>query len=219
MLVTQKIKMTSCTLCENQQKLLPIVGPDTRQYLHCPECRLIFVPPDLLPSEEEEERRYLQHNNGLHHRGYLKFLSRAIDAAAPLLFEHAKSLDYGCGPSPSLSMLLKKQGMNCADYDPIFFPELPAGPFDFIFATECFEHFFSPAEELAKLNQLLRSGGSLVVMTSLWNSQTKFRNWSYARDYTHVSFYHAKSFEYICSHFGFRLAGGDQKRLVILQKE
>ena len=79
--------MTSCTLCENQQKLLPIGGPDMRQYLHCPECRLIFVPPDLLPSEEEEERRYLQHNNGLHHRGYLKFLSRAIDAAAPLLFE------------------------------------------------------------------------------------------------------------------------------------
>ncbi|KOH44257.1 class I SAM-dependent methyltransferase [Sunxiuqinia dokdonensis] len=207
-----------CPLCENMQDLSEIAGPDQRVYYECGNCRLIFTAPDSLPSVEAEEKRYLQHNNGLHHRGYLKFLSRAVDAAEPFLFKGAIGLDYGCGPSPSLSVLLKRHGVDCADYDPIFFPEQPAGPFDFVFATECFEHFFSPAEELVNLNQLLRPGGFLVVMTSLWNSQKAFRNWSYARDYTHVSFYHAKTFNYICSHFGFRLAGGDRKRLIILQK-
>jgi len=211
--------MTICSLCENKRAFSFVTGPDSRQYLHCPVCRLIFVPPSLLPSVEQEEKRYLQHNNGLHHRGYLKFLSQAVDAAAPFLFENASGLDYGCGPSPSLSVLLEKKGLEFTNYDPIFFPEMPSGPFDFIFATECFEHFFSPAAELVRLNQLLRSGGFLVIMTSLWHSLKAFRNWSYARDYTHVSFYHAASFEYICRQFGFKHAGGDQKRLIILQKE
>ncbi|MGQ7870760.1 class I SAM-dependent methyltransferase [Sunxiuqinia sp. sy24] len=173
----------------------------------------------FLPDEEEEKERYLEHNNGLHHPGYVKFLNQAIRQGRPFLLPEMKGLDFGCGPEPTLSVLLEKQGIACADYDPIFFPELSKGPYDFIFATECFEHFFHPAEELKKISQLLSPGGYLIVMTSLWKLGRTFRSWNYARDITHVAFYHAETFCYICKHYGFKQLGGDQKRVIILQKQ
>ena len=120
------------------------------------------------PTPGEEKETYLLHNNGIQYQGYVKFLNQAIELALPRLDNTMRGIDYGCGPVPTLSVILKEKGIDCRDYDPIFFPEMPAGPFDFVFATECFEHFFNPADEITRIGSLLKSGGLLVVMTHLW---------------------------------------------------
>lgn len=71
-----------------------------------------------------------------------------------------KGLDYGCGPVPLLSKIIGQMDMECDEYDPIFSPvQQLEQQYDFIFATECFEHFFLPAKELKQLKGLLNEGG------------------------------------------------------------
>jgi len=210
--------MEVCPLCDNDTGLVNVVGPDKRSYHRCPVCRLIFSGKDSLPSPEEERARYLEHNNGIQYPGYVKFLNQAIDPALPYLSGDMKGLDYGCGPVPTLSLLLRKKGISCLDYDPLFFPELPEGPFDFIFATECFEHFFNPATETERIITLLKPGGLLIVMTHLWDEDTDFASWYYPKDNTHVAFYHAETFKYIERRFGFRQLPAASERVIILLK-
>ena len=92
------------------------------------------------------------------------------------------------------------------------------GKYDYLFATECFEHFFRPADELQKLNRLLNPGGILVVMTQLWKDIEKFKSWRYAQDPTHVVFYHKETVEFICKNYAFTLLESHGNRVFILQK-
>lgn len=90
------------------------------------------------------------HKNGREYPDYLNFLNQAIGQSLFDLDRGMRELDYGCGSVPALSVLLEERGMRCENYDP-FFPKLPGGPFDLIFSTGCFEHFFSPDKELRRL--------------------------------------------------------------------
>lgn len=189
-----------------------------RGYRHCRSCDLIFVDPDALPTREQEKEIYAFHQNSPEQQGYVEFLQRIIQPALTYLTPTMRGLDYGCGPGPTLSVLLERQGIRCHNYDPFFFPESPQGPFDFIFATECFEHFHSPATELARLSSLLQLQGYLFVMTELWHEQIDFRTWYYKSDPTHVSFYHLNSFDYICRNFGFKVLATRDRRVLLLQK-
>jgi SAM-dependent methyltransferase len=110
-----------------------------------------------------------------------------------------EGLDFGCGPNPVLPDILKSAGYGCLNYDPIFFLDFPDERVDFIFATETFEHFFNPLREMKFITALLRPGGILTVMTQRWKSPDQFADWWYVRDITHVSFFHKKTFDYICS--------------------
>lgn len=190
-----------------------------RCYWHCHQCQLIFVDPAARPSRQLEEDLYRQHRNSPEHPGYVTFLRRIIDPALPLLTPAMRGLDYGCGPGPTLSVLLEREGISCHNYDPLFFPDLPARPCDFIFATECFEHFHTPVRELEKLRELLQPNGYLFVMTDLWHEETNLRTWSYLCDPTHVSFYHRRTFEHICHAYGFKLLACDDDRILLLQKK
>lgn len=162
--------------------------------------------------------RYRQHNNGIQYEGYVTFLNKAIHPALKYLKPDMKGLDYGCGPEPTLSLLLKQEGYTCDDYDPFFFPDLDQNKqYDFIFATECFEHFFFPARDLQKINELLKDDGILVIMTELWQDIEKFKTWHYAKDATHVSFYHQRTFHYIAGKYGLTPLVADN-RVIIFQK-
>ncbi|MFO7573835.1 MAG: class I SAM-dependent methyltransferase [Bacteroidales bacterium] len=209
--------MEVCPLCDTDAGLVAVEGPDKRSYHRCPGCRLIFSGREYLPSPEEERERYLEHNNGIEYPGYVNFLNQAIEPALPLLSEDMTGLDYGCGPVPTLSLLLKEKGISCLDYDPLFFPELPEGPFDFIFATECFEHLFNPAREIESIIRLLKPIGLLIVMTHLWEESVDFASWYYPKDNTHVTFYHAETFRYIEERFGFRQLPAASERVIILK--
>lgn len=211
--------MTVCPLCLNKIAFTQITGPDHRIFLCCDKCKLVFTATSFLPSRKEEEKRYKKHNDGIQLPGYVKFLNQAIEPALPFLSKEMKGLDYGCGPVPTLSVLLERQGIGCENYDSLFFPELPDGPFDFIFATECFEYFFLPAREMQKIKNLLKPQGFLIVMTEKWTKPEEFARWSYAKDTTHVTFYHADTFRFISAKYKFILIESNNPRVVMLQKE
>ena len=127
-------------------------------------------------------------------------------------------LDYGCGPAPTLSALLEERGMPCDNYDPFFFPHLlPGRKYDFIFSTECFEHFFYPGREIPKLLALAKAGGHLIIMTDLWKNPEEFASWSYGRDFTNVSFYHAGTLNWISKHYGIPKVYDDGVRVAIFR--
>ena len=172
----------------------------------------------FLPDPATEIARYQAHQNGPKDVGYLQFLNLAISPTLPYLNNSKRGLDYGCGPVPTLSGLLKTHGLNCENYDPYFFPQMPDNPFDFIFATEVVEHFFNPGEELKRIGGLLVPGGILTIMTEPWTTLLGFSEWYYARDITHVCFYHAKTIEFICTRFGFALLNFEARKVSVLKK-
>lgn len=209
----------TCPLCCNTKDFSTLTGINEKPYYLCPACYLIHAEKKDLPTLSKEKERYLQHNNSIEEAGYIKFLYRAIKPTLPHLHSRMQGLDYGCGPVPVLAQLMQREGFNCRYYDPLFFPDLNMQQqFDFIFATECFEHFFTPAAELKKLAKLLKPGALLTIMTELWQEKEQFCNWYYVRDDTHVSFYHQNTLKYICKHFGLQELFNDDQRVFVLQK-
>lgn len=141
-----------------------------------------------------------------------------------LLREHGddvhRVLDYGCGPGPVLVKLLRRAGYESVGYDPNFAPDadLMTGSFDAVISTETFEHFAEPAKDVARIIDLLRPGGYLCVMTLFHPGAEKVKDWWYARDPTHVSFYTRKTMEWICSAFGLSLLSCDEKNLTLMRR-
>lgn len=189
-----------------------------REFNYCTHCQLISVAPKYRPKPEQERLRYENHENSIEDKGYVSFLEQAIVPSLDFLKPKHSLLDYGCGPSPVLSLRLKQRGYQCVNYDPFFYPTPPEGHFDVIYSTEVFEHFHDTAQQIEQLLTNLKGGGKLIIMTEFYSSLKEFQNWWYARDPTHVSFYHKNTFQYICERFGLKLLSTDEKRLVILQK-
>ena len=174
-----------------------------RRFFQCPECDLFFVPSQDQITPENERARYETHRNDLGQRGFRDFLMKTVD----LLTHHAKPplkiLDYGSGPEPSMSQLLREVGYEVSLYDPYFQPQMPSGDFDLILLHEVFEHLREPRAELKKIRQLLRPGGCLVIRTEL--RPADFENWWYARDNTHIIFPSNQTMAWIAKDFGFTL--------------
>jgi hypothetical protein len=211
--------MQSCPLCTVNDRITIIKGAGNKTFHLCGNCKLIFVDPLFHLSKEEGEARYRLHQNDIQHKGYVDFLNMAINPAVKYLQPEMKGLDYGCGPNPTLSLLLEKAGFCCENYDPIFYPKIAtSATYDYVFSTECFEHFFFPEKDIASISNLLNKSGLLIIMTLFWKKSDEFEKWYYAKDPTHVSFYHKETFQYVCNRFGFKELWTDDERVIILQK-
>lgn len=207
-----------CPLCHNTTPQPIVAGKDHRSYWLCPQCSLIFVDSKWLPSASKERARYEQHENKIRDKGYLRFLNQLVRPATPYLQTAMQGLDYGTGPTPALAHLLQEKGFSCDNYDPLFeYPPLTP-PYDFIFASECFEHFHQPKQTISEITQMLKPGGYLFVMTSLWHSLKQFKTWYYKRDFTHVCFYHENSMTYIAKTYGFETLRVINQKIMLLQK-
>ena len=207
-----------CPLCSDRREKEPISGPDKRDYLHCLSCQLIFVQPHHLPSVDQERARYQQHQNSFIDSGYRDFLTTAIEPLLPHLHPTMRGLDYGCGPTPVLASLIEQQGLECEVYDPFFYRKALTHPYDFILSTECFEHFHHPRQEIERICTLLSPSAWLGIMTELWQTPQAFATWPYARDTTHVVFYHFKTLHFLTTLFPLRLHFCDQQRVALFQK-
>ena len=212
------MKSLQCRLCSNDNDILEVQGPDHRSYHHCNNCYLIFTNTENLLPVEEERYRYLLHDNRIENKGYVEFLYRIISPALQYLKPGMSGLDFGCGPSPVLACLLSREGYKCSYYDPIFFNKSEEfDKYDFIFATECFEHFFFPKKELNLLRKLLNKDGLLAIMTEVWKNINQFKDWYYARETTHVSFYHLKTLQFIAKELQTNIIYTDDKRIFLLK--
>jgi SAM-dependent methyltransferase len=208
----------TCPLCSNAT-LEPVAGPDARTYLFCPLCSLISVDPACRVDLKEAMERYRADDNGIVFPGYFNFLGQVVRPLLPYLQPGQRGLDYGCGSVPALSGFLRTLGYKCDEYDPLFFPIELNPPYDFIFATECLEHFFHPAKDLERITQMLNPGGYLAIMTLLWKKKDELSSWEYADNPTHVSFYHADTFAYISQHFGLEMIWSDGERCMLFHKK
>jgi SAM-dependent methyltransferase len=207
--------MPDCPLCAHPA---PLVDEDRRRrYFQCPECRLIFADPASHLDAAAEKAVYDLHRNDPADAGYRAFLERL---AAPLLARlrpGMQGLDYGCGPGPALSLMLRQARMHMTDYDPCYAPDPTAleREYDFVTCTEVVEHFKRPAQDWERLTRLLRPGGWLAVMTQLVISPERFRRWQYRNDPTHVAFYSAETFAWIGARFGFDVERADTAVLLL----
>lgn len=113
-------------------------------------------------------------------------------------------LDYGCGPGPTLSVMLEEAGMEMRLYDPYFAPDISVLDclYDFVTCTEVAEHFCQPARDWNRLVRLLRHGSLLGVMTRLVDAGSPFDEWYYKNDPTHVSFYSSNTFGWLAARYG-----------------
>jgi SAM-dependent methyltransferase len=208
---------TECPLCGSQGPHERVAGADRREYRLCDVCGLIFVPPAFHLDAEQERARYELHRNSIADAGYCAFLRHLLDPMRAYLNAEMRGLDYGCGPGPTLSELARRSGLYCEDYDPIFRPRELQGAYDFIFATEVFEHFREPRLEIERLVGLLKPGGCLGILTSLWKSVDDFSGWHYSRDDTHVCFYSTRTIAVIEERYGLEILWSDGSRAFIFR--
>lgn len=193
-----------CILCGSDSDVL-LKKKDGREYFVCSgECGLIFLSPDGRLSAVDEKERYDLHNNDPDDPGYRDFLKRLTSELIPRLAAGARGLDFGCGPGPALAGIMQEAGFACANYDPFYFDdrELLNQQYDYITATEVFEHLHDPAEVMVQLAGMLNAGGTIAVMTEMVIAPERFVDWWYHTDPTHVSFYSLQTFEWVASQHG-----------------
>lgn len=204
--------MHTCSLCLSPTEFFTTWK--TRTYFRCSTCSLIQLSSEDHPSSSEEESEYLMHNNDPSDQGYRRFLGRVTNPALTWLNEHHVStawlLDFGCGPGPTISVVMKENGWFMNNYDPIFFPEsqLLEQLYDLIVCTEVVEHFFTPRAAWTELFALLKKTGRLMVMTQVSDKHSctaDFVLWHYIREQSHVSFYHTDTMQWLASEHGLSL--------------
>jgi SAM-dependent methyltransferase len=205
-----------CTLCSTQLDSTHIIKD---KYFYCPTCMGVVKDVSTYLSPEAEKARYLLHNNDIIHEGYQNFTAPVSDYILRHFLPVHKGLDYGCGKGPVISHKLKINHylVNC--YDPYFFPDeaVLQESYDYIICSEVAEHFYHPAAEFDRLNQMLNPNGRLILMTLLYDDHIDFNTWHYRSDPTHVFFYSEHTIEFICRKFNFKklLIEG---RLIVLKK-
>lgn len=156
-------------------------------------------------SKEKEKAHYMTHNNDIHDPGYQQFVSDIVAGVVENVEIGKFGLDYGAGPGPVVSSLLKAKGYDIVAYDPYFNDDrdILQNKFDFIVCCEVAEHFNYPAIEFLKLKNLLNADAPLIIKTHIYEDQIDFTSWYYHRDPTHVVFYRNETFEWICKNLDF----------------
>ena len=182
----------------------PFMSIGSRDYHLCKRCGARFLDHRLLPGGNEEKAHYDRHRNSMDDPGYRRFLARLAEPLIDRLAPGSHGLDFGCGPAPVLAAMLREAGHETVLYDPFYAPDrtVLTHPRDFITCSETAEHFHDPAGEFERLVSLLRPGGWLAVMTCFQNDDTRFADWHYRRDPTHVVFYRAETFLHIARTHG-----------------
>jgi len=195
-----------CPLCKSKDTAEFAAVSATRIFYLCIHCDLRFLRSDLRLNSKEEKERYDFHQNDVEDKHYRAFVSPLVNAVEEKLFPGAHGLDFGCGPGPVASHILREKGFAMDLYDPYFQPKMDdlKDRYDFIICCEVMEHFFDPLKEIKFLRERIHKGGFLFAMTQLWRNQIPFENWTYQRDLTHVCFYSEETFRWIQEEYSFQ---------------
>ena len=191
-----------CRVCL-RHSLAPFLQKDGLNYLRCRQCEATLLALQQMPSHETQLRKYNQHENDPHDARYREFLNRVAAPLIALLPPRQVGLDFGCGPGPALADMLAEVGHTMHLFDPFFFPDATVleHQFDFVTCTEVAEHFHQPHAEFTRMVALLKPGGLLALMTNFQIDDSRFADWHYRRDPTHVTFYKEETFQVIAREF------------------
>ncbi len=199
---------TACRLCGGTTSSLiaPSLSAVT-PYFRCRVCGYIGLDPACFPSLEEEKKRYLLHKNSAQDSGYTAYLRQFIDTAIlPYLVPGSRVLDFGSGPEPVLSTLLRDSGFDCDSYDPFFMPgdRWRGSSYDAIVLHEVAEHLHDPGKTLLGIIPYLKPGGLIAVRTRFPPAEDgAFLSWWYRMDSTHVGFFTPAGLEKLFAPRGF----------------
>lgn len=196
--MTKQESIPNCPLCTNSATEL-FHRDRKRSYFLCPQCDLVFVPPEFHLTPEEEKARYDFHRQDLTDSGYRQFLTRLFRPLEKKLSSGARGLDFGSGRSPTLSVLFEEAGYACEDYDLHFAvdPVMLADQYDFLACSETMEHLARPREEFERFLRMVKPGGWIGIMTQLRNQAPPFEKWFYKNDATHICFFSRRTFEWL----------------------
>jgi len=197
-------------------------------YYYCKNCEFMFMDDEKIVPPEQEQKRYLAHINTPDDTEYVDMLKRFIEISIkPFHKNITTALDFGSGPGPVLSMLLKKMGFEVDIYDIYFAPQkvYRGKTYDLITCTEVLEHVKNPLEILKELKKHLNPGAILAIMTLFHPVEglspanaSVFNNWWYRRDPTHISFFRPETFRYISRVLDMAILMIDEKNTVSLGK-
>ncbi|MDA3956418.1 class I SAM-dependent methyltransferase [Oceanispirochaeta sp.] len=215
-----------CPICSVPGSPYYQISHKNRPFLLCLECTLIYQEEMTLPSAEEERTRYELHRNDPADEGYRKWLHSFIHSSVLPWYKDGRILDFGSGPHPVLSDLLKEQGYPVVSYDPFFAPQWP-GEHDFslILLCEVLEHISNPLSSFRKLCSLASEGTVLSLKTqfltfSVFDSEggKDFEQWWYKEDPTHIRFYNPRSLRILGERSGWELVSEDGSSLAVYKK-
>lgn len=213
--------MHLCKLCHSPSNVIT----DEKKNLHyyrCQECGFIYLDDTLMVDRTREKAQYDQHHNSLENEGYVQMFESFIDEAiVPYQNRIQRVLDFGSGPTPVFSLLLKQRGFEVDIYDLYYAPHkvYEGKQYDLVTSTEVFEHLSQPLETLMLLAEHLNQNGYIVLMTKFPPQEDKeFLNWWYRRDPTHISFFTSKSFEVMAIKTGLKVLKTLNDNVVVFQK-
>ena len=192
-----------CILCGSRTEFFKMWREN--EYRQCSGCSSILLNTKDYVNAEQEKERYQEHNNDVEDKRYQKFVSPIVDGILNDYGKYHVGLDFGSGTGPVISKLLKDKGYNIKLYDPFFanYPCRLKEKYDYIACCEVIEHFHHPLREFKMLKELLKPGGSIYIMTSLYSHKVDFISWNYKDDITHVFIYHRDAIEWIKNTLGF----------------
>ncbi|MGY3571101.1 class I SAM-dependent methyltransferase [Vibrio paucivorans] len=190
--------MHSCPLCHNPT-VTHYHSDKRRDYLQCDNCELVFVDPSQRLEANEEKAHYDLHENDPSDMGYRKFLSRIADPITERIQPNSHGLDFGCGPGPTLSLMLQERGHDIELYDIYYHPNQVVfeKTYDFMTATEVIEHLYEPDKVWQQWLNLVKPGGWIGLMTKMVIDKEAFATWHYKNDVTHVIFFSRRTFQYL----------------------
>jgi len=191
----------TCPLCTSKKCSL-FHKDQFREYLQCLACKFVFVPSQYHLSDSEEKERYDTHNNNPQDLRYRQFLSQLTKPLNDLISDGSYGLDFGCGPGPTLSLILEEEGHQVDLYDKFYAEDESVfdKKFDFITLTEVIEHLSDPIFEFERLAAILKPGGMIGVMTQTLTDDKDFKSWYYKNDPSHIGFYNQKSLRVLSNH-------------------
>jgi len=198
--------MHPCPLCDHTQ-VVDFFADKRRQYLQCSQCQFVFVDPQQRLDAISEKAHYDLHENDPSDQGYRRFLSRMAEPMSERLPAPSQGIDFGCGPGPTLSVMMEERGHTMALYDIYYYPDKQVldTTYDFMTATEVIEHLYDPKTVWQQWLSLVKPGGWIGVMTKLVKSVEAFAGWHYKNDLTHVSFFSQATFKYLAARDGLQL--------------
>ena len=208
-----------------------ICGTPTQSFKHpkmdilfheCPFCELIFKDESNHISKEKELEKYDMHQNGDDNLGYVNFLTNFIDSAVTPHIKDGYVLDFGSGPNPLLSKILKNKYNFTVDIYDLYYAThkiYKEKKYDLITSTEVIEHLADPLASFKLFNDILKPGGFISIMTLFYpKDRDQFFSWFYIRDMTHLSFFTPRTMEVIADLIGFKLIETNQYRYAVLRK-
>ena len=192
--------MPVCPLCSNKSK--PFYKSE---FFQCSFCEGIFRPKENLLDNEREKQRYENHTNDSNDLGYQNFVSPITNSVLNEYKKDSLGLDFGCGKDSSIIKILENNSYQILKYDPYFFnnKNILQQKYDYVTCCEVIEHFYDPKKEFELLKSLLKDGGTLYLMTGIYEQKIDFSKWWYKNDLTHVFIYTKNTLEWIKNNFKF----------------